>query len=79
MRHGAESIFVIKYLCQDELLFETASVHEPGDPGEFFAEKKPRLKNLVKLSLYVLIKHKRETNLQAQMDKGTCHCPQKCK
>jgi hypothetical protein len=51
MRHGAESNLIIEYLSEYEFIFETALVHESGDPGVLFAEKKPRVENLVVLSL----------------------------
>jgi hypothetical protein len=41
----------IKYLRKYKFIFKTALAHESGDPGVLFAEKKPRVKNLVRLSL----------------------------
>jgi hypothetical protein len=38
MRHSAESIFVIKYLCKYESIFETASACLTGDPEVLFAK-----------------------------------------
>jgi hypothetical protein len=51
MRHSAELIFIIEYLHKCELILKTALAHESGDPGVLFAEKKPRVENLVILSL----------------------------
>jgi hypothetical protein len=39
MRHSAESIFVIEYLCEEKSILETASICEPGDTEVLFAEK----------------------------------------
>jgi hypothetical protein len=41
----------IEYLREYEFIFKTALAHESGDPGVLFAEKKPRVENLVRLSL----------------------------
>jgi hypothetical protein len=42
MQHGAEMIFVVKYLCKLKPIFETALAHESVDPGVLFDEKKTR-------------------------------------
>jgi hypothetical protein len=41
----------IKLLRQFKSIFKTALAHESGDPGVPFKEKKPRVENLVRLSL----------------------------
>jgi hypothetical protein len=51
MLHSAKSNFKIEYLLEYEFIFKTALAHESGDPGVLFAEKKPRVKNLIRLSL----------------------------
>jgi hypothetical protein len=51
MRHRAESNSKIEYLREYEFIFKTALAHESGDQGVLFAEKKPRVENLVRLSL----------------------------
>jgi hypothetical protein len=51
MRHSVKSNLIIEYLREYEFIFETALAHESGDPGILFAEKKPRVENLVRLSL----------------------------
>jgi hypothetical protein len=50
MRHSGESNLKIEYLREYEFIFKTALAHESGDPGVLF-EKKPRVENLVRLSL----------------------------
>jgi hypothetical protein len=51
MRHSAELNLIIECLREYEFLFETALAHESGDQGVLFAEKKPRVENLVILSI----------------------------
>jgi hypothetical protein len=51
MRHSAESNLIIEYLREYEFIFKTALAHESGGPGVLFAEKKPRVENLARLSL----------------------------
>jgi hypothetical protein len=51
MRHSAESNLIIEYLREYEFIFKTALALESGDPGVLFAAKKPRVENLVRLSL----------------------------
>jgi hypothetical protein len=51
MRHRAESNLKIEYLREYEFIFEMVLAHESGDPGLLFVEKKPRVENLVRLSL----------------------------
>jgi hypothetical protein len=51
MRHSAELNLKIQYLCEYKFIFKTALAHESGDPEVLFAEKKPRVENLVRLSL----------------------------
>jgi hypothetical protein len=41
----------IEFLCEFESILKIASAHESGDPGVPFSEKKPRIENLVRLSL----------------------------
>jgi hypothetical protein len=41
----------IELLREFESVFKTALAHESGDPGIPFNEKKPRVENLVRLSL----------------------------
>jgi hypothetical protein len=50
MPHSAESIFV-EYLREFESICKTVLAHESGDPEVQFKEKKPRVENLVRLSL----------------------------
>jgi hypothetical protein len=51
MRHSAESMFVVDYLREFESICKIVLSHESGDPGVQFNEKKPRVENLVTLSL----------------------------
>jgi hypothetical protein len=51
MRHSAESNLKIEYLSKYEFIFKTALAHESGDPGVQVCRKKPRVENLVRLSL----------------------------
>jgi hypothetical protein len=41
----------IEFLREFESIFKAALAHESGDPGVPFKEKKPRVENLVRLSL----------------------------
>jgi hypothetical protein len=46
-----ESNLKIEYLRKYKFIFKKALAHESGDPGVLFAEQKPRVENLVRLSL----------------------------
>jgi hypothetical protein len=43
----AESIFVVKYLCEYESIFETALAHESVDPGVLFDEQKKKSRSKI--------------------------------
>jgi hypothetical protein len=51
---SAESIFFVEFnriSPRFESICKTVLAHESGDPGVQFHEKKPRVENLVRLSL----------------------------